>query len=83
MPVITFEEPEDRWYVEHTDDGFVVTGKKIESFANRTDFSDYFSVQRMRDILKKMGILNQLIKQNIEPGQKIIIGNPKIGSLDY
>jgi GTP-binding protein len=83
LPVITFEEPEDRWHIEQTDDGFVITGKKIESFANRTDFADYYAVQRMRDILHKMGVINQLIKQSIKPGQKIIIGNPKIGDMEY
>lgn len=83
LPVITFEEPEDRWHIEQTDYGFVITGKKIESFANRTDFADFYAIQRMRDILKKMGIINQLIKQNIEPGQKIIIGSPKIGEIEY
>lgn len=83
LPVITFEEPEDRWYVTTTDDGFVVTGKKIESFARRTDFSDYYGVQRMRDILQKTGVINELIKKGIEPDQKITIGDPTIGTVEY
>lgn len=83
VPVLTFEEPEDRWTIEERDGVFVVTGKKIESFAHRTDFGDYYGIQRLRDILKKMGILNALIKKNIEVGQKIIIGDPKIGELEY
>lgn len=83
VPVLTFEEPEDRWQIEQTDGSFVVTGKKIESFARRTDFSDYYATARMRDILIKMGVMNVLIKKGIEPGQKIIIGNPHIGTLEY
>lgn len=83
LPVITFEEPEDWWHIEKSEQDFIVTGKKIESFARRTDFDDYHSAQRFRDILQKMGILNALIKQNIEIGQKIIIGNPKVGEVIY
>jgi hypothetical protein len=30
-----------------------------------------------------MGILKELDKKGLEPGQKIQIGNPSIGSLDY
>lgn len=83
IPVITFEEPADRWTIEETKKGFVVTGRKIESFARRTDFADFHGQQRLRDILKKMGIMNGLIKRQIEPGQKIIIGNPSLGELEY
>lgn len=83
VPVITYEEPADRWTIEQTKAGFVVTGKKIESFARRTDFGDYYALQRMRDILRKMGIMNALLKKQIEPGQKIIIGDPSLGELEY
>ncbi len=83
LPVLTFEEPEDRWHIAKTDDGFIVTGKKLESFARRTDFNDYYATQRMRDILQKTGILNELMKKDIEAGQPIIIGQPEIGRLEY
>lgn len=83
LPVLTFEEPEDHWTIKKSGDNFVVVGKKIESFARRTDFDDYFGSQRMRDILRKLGVINALVKQKIEPGQKIIIGDPKIGELEY
>lgn len=83
VPVLTFEEPADRWTITKTDKGFTVTGRKIESFARRTDFDDYHGRQRIRDIMKKMGIMNGLIKQNIEVGQKITIGNPSLGEIEY
>ncbi len=83
LPVLTFEEPEDRWTIEKTKNGFIVTGKKIESFARRTDFDDYHGRQRIRDIMQKMGILNALVKQDIEVGQKIIIGSPASGEIEY
>ena len=47
----------DTWQVEKLDeDHFRVTGEKIEKFARRTDLNNYASVNRLRDIMKKMGI---------------------------
>lgn len=83
VPVITFEEPADRWELNKSKTGFVITGKKVESFARRIDFNDYYGRQRIRDIMQKMGILNALVKQNIIVGQKITIGNPSIGEIEY
>ncbi len=83
LPVITFTPEEDHWQIEKTENGFIVTGKKIESFAHRTRFGDYHGEQRMRDILKKNGILKELDKQGIEAGQKIQIGDPIIGKVEY
>lgn len=83
LPVITLrEEPQD-WHIEKTDTGYVVTGKKIERFAGRTKFGDYHGEQRLRDIMSKMGITRELERRGIEPEQKIIIGQPPIGELDY
>lgn len=82
LPVLTISD-EEAWKIEKTDKGFVVTGKKIERFARRTDFDSYHGVQRLRDIMKKMGIMHGLLRQNIEPGAKIIVGNPDIGTLEY
>jgi GTP-binding protein len=75
LPVITLTNGEYPWVVEKTDDGFMVTGTKIEQFAGRTDFANEEGVQRLRDIMKKTGILNSLVKKGIEPGQKIYIAN--------
>lgn len=63
IPVISLSPSaiKDSWSVEKTDDDkFLVTGAKIEKFARRTDFSNYASVNRLRDILKKMGIRAEL-----------------------
>lgn len=83
LPILRFEEPEDRWTIAKTNVGFVIKGKKIESFAKRTDFENYHGRQRIRDILQKMGVLNALVKQKINIGQKIVIGDPAIGEIEY
>lgn len=62
------------WNVTPVAGGFLVSGAKIEQFAARTDFDNEEGVQRLRDIMKKMGILHALQRQGIEPGQQIQIG---------
>ena len=61
------------WKVEKVDDKFVVTGEKIEKFARRTDLGNYASVNRLRDIMKKMGIRAELTSQGAEPDSIISI----------
>jgi GTP-binding protein len=83
IPIISFTPTEDDWQIEKTKDGFVVKGKKIERFAKRTHFGDYHGEKRLRDIMFKMGILQELEKRGIEPGQKIHFGKSSIGVLEY
>ncbi|MBX4201706.1 GTPase ObgE [Candidatus Saccharibacteria bacterium] len=83
LPVIGLKPSDDDWQVEQTEDGFIVTGIRIERFAKRTNFGEQFSEERLRDIMKKMGIIRQLERQNILPDQKIIIGKPYIGDIEY
>lgn len=39
---------------------FTVTGEKIEKFARRTNFDNFEGVNRLRDIMKKLGITHEL-----------------------
>ena len=76
LSVIKLPESELRnaWKVEKQDDGkFVVTGEKIERFARRTDLTNWASVNRLRDILKKLGIRAELTSQGAEPDSIISI----------
>lgn len=61
------------WKVEKIDDMFVVTGEKIEKFARRTDMNNYASVNRLRDIMKKLGIRAELTSLGAEPESIISI----------
>lgn len=52
------------WWVSRNDDSsYLVTGPKIERFARRTDFDNEHGVNRLRDIMSKLGITNELTKQ--------------------
>ena len=60
------------WWVSRRDDGsYLVTGEKIERFAERTDFASEFSINRLRDILAKLNIIAELVKQGAT-GESII-----------
>ena len=50
-----------------------MTGEKIEKFARRTDLNNYASVNRLRDIMKKMGIRAELTSMGAEPDSIISI----------
>lgn len=83
LPVIRFIDQGASWQVQRFEGEFLVTGHKIERFAKRTDFANEHGVQRLRDIMQKMGILQELLKQGISPGEKIIIGKDHIGEIEY
>ena len=63
----------DTWQIEQTEDKFIVTGEKIEKFARRTDLDNYASVNRLRDIMKKMGIRGELTSLGAKPDSMISI----------
>ncbi|MBO7132156.1 GTPase ObgE [Candidatus Saccharibacteria bacterium] len=64
----------DTWKVEVLEDGrFKVTGEKIEKFARKTDLNNYASLNRLRDIMKKLGIRAELTSRGAEPDSIIEI----------
>ena len=76
VPTISLNpsETKNTWNIERTEDGvFIVRGEKIEKFARRTDLSNYASVNRLRDIMKKLGIKSELTSLGAEPESIISI----------
>jgi len=70
----------ESWAVERVEaeDGtisFVVTGEKIERFARRTNFDNYDGLNRLRDIMKKLGISHELRRRGVEGTSIIRIGD--------
>ena len=53
---------------------FIITGAKIEKFARRTNFDQFESVNRLRDIMRKMGITHELLRQGAIGESLIQIG---------
>lgn len=83
IPVLTLADTTEEWSVRKAGGTFVVTGPKIEQFARRTDFANDEAVQRLRDIMKRMGILHELTRKGIEPGQSVQFGSAGERSFTY
>jgi len=77
LPVIRLgdEQAALSWHVIKEGDIFRVTGHKIEKFARRTDFSNFEGLNRLRDIMKKMGISHELRRAGAEGSSIIRIGD--------
>ncbi len=83
LPVIRLQAQDLPWQVVKEKKYFLVTGGKIEKFAHRTDYENSHGIRRLRDIMKKMGIMHELEKQNIEPGTKIKFGKNGDYEIEY
>lgn len=72
------DEINKAWSVEFNEEEniFEVYGEKIEKFARRTNFMNVHGVNRLRDILRKMGIEHELRRMGAENSSIIsIVGN--------
>ncbi|QKT05221.1 GTPase ObgE [Mycoplasma sp. OR1901] len=52
---------------------FDVSGKKVEELYHRTPINTYDNLVRFNNILKKIGVWDELIKQNIQKGDTVSI----------
>ena len=57
---------------------FIVCGAKIEKFARRTNFDQFEAVNRLRDIMRKMGITHELLRQGATGQSVIQIGEDEL-----
>lgn len=78
------EQLDDKWdtFYNSDDEVWVVTGPKIEKFARRTNFDQFENVNRLRDIMKKMGIYHQLVRDGASGESMIRIGNSEFTLLE-
>ncbi|MBI3494507.1 GTPase ObgE [Candidatus Saccharibacteria bacterium] len=62
IPTISLSnvQKEASWQVDVKGEQFVVSGQKIEKFGRRTDYNNPHSLNRLRDIMRKMGISHEL-----------------------
>ena len=76
IPVISLSRDSlsEAWTVAQENGGYRVSGEKIEKFARRTNFDNYEAVDRLRDILHKMGIKHELIRAGALGDSLIRIG---------
>ncbi len=84
LPVIRLsgEAADKAWTVSKDGEVFMVRGRKIEKFAARTNFDQYQAVNRLRDIMKKMGITHELTRQGATGESLIRIGRAEFTLLE-
>jgi GTP-binding protein len=83
LPVLRLSNTEDAFDITKEKDIFVITGERIEKFGRRTDFASEEGVQRLRDIMRRAGIMHELTRRGIEPGQTIQIGRNQANRFEY
>lgn len=81
---LTDKQISDSWIVTKDDETgqFVVTGDKIEKFARRTNFENFEGVNRLRDIMKKLGITHELTRRGAVGDSIIRIGDDEFPYLE-
>ncbi len=68
MPLITLADSGDAWTLARRPDGnFALGGVRIERFAVRTDFANPHGRQRLRHILRREGVIHELIRLGAQP----------------
>lgn len=83
IPVLRMADTSDEWKINKHKGIYYVTGKKVEKFARRTDFDNEQGVQRLRDILRREGVMHQLVREGIEAGQTIQVGQSEDYRFEY
>lgn len=77
-PVITLsaESLSDHWEVSFDEPNalYHVHGDKIEKFARRTNYDQYESVNRLRDIMRRLGISHELTRMGASGMSMVQIG---------
>ena len=78
------EDINKAWFVEFNEEEGVyeVFGDKIEKFARRTNFMNVHGVNRLRDILRKMGIEHELRRMGAENSSIISIADNQFELVD-
>lgn len=78
-PVITLDSDElsEHWEItfDKDDEMFHVSGEKIEKFARRTNYEQFESINRLRDIMRRYGIIHELNRMNANGESVIQIGD--------
>lgn len=80
------EKLSEAWRIDKIEeDGetvYQITGEKIEKFARRTNFDGFENVNRLRDIMKKLGIMHELTRQGASGESIVRIGDNEFTMLE-
>lgn len=74
LPVYQALEDPNAYQIEKTDDGWVVSGRKIEKAAAMTYWEQPGSVRRFQRLMTALGIEKALREAGIQEGETVIVG---------
>ena len=60
--------------IEKRDDAWIVKGSKVERLAAMTNFTQAEGTRRFQNILRKMGVEKELLRQGVEEGDTVKVG---------
>jgi len=75
LPIYRSDEDPDAFEVEKTDEGYIVTGKRIERAAAMTFFDQPGSVRRFQKFMAGIGVDKELRKAGIQEGESVFVGD--------
>ena len=73
MPALTMQG-EDFWEIIEEEDGYRVSGKRVERMVAMSDLESRDSVRYLQRRLEKIGIFAKLKEAGIEEGDSVVIG---------
>ncbi len=74
IPIISLPKTDENWRVSKSKKTFIVSGKSIEIFAEKTDFNNDQALNRLKDIMRRWGIIHELNRRGIKPDDIVQIG---------
>ena len=63
-------------------DAYLISGGKINRLAKVTDIRNTEQVIRLQNIMKSMGVFDELAKFGLKNGDTVIVGNLELGYYD-
>jgi GTPase len=73
---------DDEWDVERTEDGFLVTGKRIERLIAMTDLNNKEALRYLHRRLERIGVINRLREEGAEEGDTVVVGDLEFSFTD-
>ncbi len=83
IPVLRLEDTSGEWQILKKNGIFYVSGEKVEKFARRTDFENDQGIQRLRDIMRRQGIMHELVRKGIQADEIIQVGTSEDRRFTY
>ena len=75
LPVYRSDEDPNAFEIEKTDEGYIVSGKRIERAAAMTFFDQPGSVRRFQKFMAGIGVDKALRKAGIQEGESVFVAN--------